>query len=113
MSLPLQQIGSPLTGLKAKIDDIKIWDTPRPPNSVNTKTSRTSSSGGGGGSPVVPPDNNTAAITVSETAFTIAENAGTDTYTVVLNTQPANNVTITVTADNTAVTVTSDTVTFT
>ena len=43
-------------------------------------------------------DDDTAGVTVSESARTVAEAAGTATYTVVLNSEPTHNVTITVTS---------------
>ncbi|MXW42793.1 MAG: hypothetical protein F4Z91_06865, partial [Acidimicrobiia bacterium] len=58
-------------------------------------------------------DDDTAKITVSETVFTIAENVGTDTYTIVLGTQPVNNVVITATPANTAAVVSPAALTFT
>ena len=47
-------------------------------------------------------DNDTAGVTVSQTARTVAENGGTATYTVGLDTRPAGQVTITVTAGGAA-----------
>lgn len=56
----------------------------------------------------------TAGFTVSETALTINENAGTGTFTVVLDAQPANNVVFDVTSDKTdEATVDKATLTFT
>ena len=47
-------------------------------------------------------DNDTAGVTVSQSARTVAENGGTATYTVGLDTRPAGQVTITVTAGGAA-----------
>ncbi len=47
-------------------------------------------------------DNDTAGVTVSEARITVAEPAGEDMYTVVLNTQPAGDVEITVASDTTS-----------
>ncbi len=53
-------------------------------------------------------------VTVSETSFTLDEAGGTGTYTVVLDAQPANDVTIAVASDDTAdVTVSPSSLTFT
>ncbi len=59
-------------------------------------------------------DNDMAGIPISEPRITVAEANGTDTYTVVLATQPSDNVEIMVTSDTTsAATVTPMTLTFT
>ena len=47
-------------------------------------------------------DNDTRGVTVSKNAVTVAENAGTATYTVVLDSQPTANVTLTPTSSATA-----------
>ena len=59
-------------------------------------------------------DDDTAGVTVSETALTIQE-GNTDTYTVVLDTEPPGNVTVTITdpTDNTDVTADPASLTFT
>lgn len=44
-------------------------------------------------------DNDTAGVTVSQTAVSVTEGGTSDTYTVVLNSQPTANVTVTVTGD--------------
>ncbi len=46
-------------------------------------------------------DNDTAAFTVSETALTINEDAGTDSFTVVLDTEPTSDVVFNISSDNT------------
>ncbi|MFH6603151.1 gliding motility-associated C-terminal domain-containing protein [Maribacter algicola] len=59
-------------------------------------------------------DDDTAAYTVSETALTIDENAGTDTFTVVLDTQPTSNVAFDISSDdNNEATVSAAQLTFT
>ncbi len=58
-------------------------------------------------------DDDTADVTVSETTRTVAENGGTDTYTVVLNTVPTDNVTITPASSDTDVAIVSAALTFT
>tara|TARA_R110002074_G_scaffold388803_1_gene571733 strand:- start:637 stop:4164 length:3528 start_codon:yes stop_codon:yes gene_type:complete len=56
----------------------------------------------------------TASFTVSETALTVDENAGTDTFTVVLDAQPSSNVVFDISSDDTnEATVDKATVTFT
>ena len=56
-------------------------------------------------------DNDVAGITVNPTSLTILEGA-TQTYTVKLNTQPSETVTVTVLPDNTDITASSNTLTF-
>ena len=60
-------------------------------------------------------DNDTAGVTVTETDgdTTVAEPSGTDTYTVVLTTQPTGDVTITPASDDTLVAMVSGVLTFT
>ena len=58
-------------------------------------------------------DDDTAGVTVSETTRTVAEDGGTDTYTVVLNTLPLDNVTITPASSDTDVAIVSAALTFT
>ena len=50
---------------------------------------------------VVVIDNDTAGFTLSESALNVGENAGTNSFTVVLDAQPQSDVTITLTSDNT------------
>ena len=75
-------------------------------------------SGGGYGSVSASPvtvtvtDDDTAGVTVSETTLTIAE-GGSGSYTVVLNTQPSGNVTITPSSNNTDVALSPTPLTFT
>ena len=57
-------------------------------------------------------DNDTRGVTVSPASLTIAE-GGTDTYTVVLDTQPTGDVMVDIGSDNTDVTVSSSSLTFT
>ena len=57
-------------------------------------------------------DDDTAAVTVSESALSVTEGAN-NTYTVVLDTQPASDVVIAVSSDNTDVAVSPATLTFT
>ena len=59
-------------------------------------------------------DNDTAGVTISDTAVTVTE-GGTNTYTVVLDTEPTDNVTVTITdpTDNTDVTTDPASLTFT
>ena len=57
-------------------------------------------------------DNDTAVVTVSKTSLTIQE-GNTDSYTVVLNTQPTGNVTVTIGGAGADVSVNSTTLTFT
>ena len=58
-------------------------------------------------------DDDTAGVTVSETTRTVAEDGGMDTYTVVLNTQPNDNVTITPASSDPDVAIVSAALTFT
>ncbi len=58
-------------------------------------------------------DNDIAGVTVSQTARTVAENSGTDTYTVVLQTQPTGNVVISPESDDEMVAIVSSPLTFT
>ena len=57
-------------------------------------------------------DDDTAAVTVSESALTVAEGAN-GSYTVVLDAQPSSDVVIAVSSDNRDVTATAATLTFT
>ena len=57
-------------------------------------------------------DNDTRGVTVSPAALTVAE-GGTDTYTVVLDSQPTGDVMVDIGSDNTDVTVSSSSLTFT
>ena len=57
-------------------------------------------------------DDETAGVTVTPAALTVAE-GGTDTYTVVLDTQPTGDVMVDIGSDNTDVTVSSSSLTFT
>jgi uncharacterized protein (TIGR02145 family) len=57
-------------------------------------------------------DNDTAGITQSATSATIGE-ASTDTYTVVLDTEPSANVTVTLTSDDTSAATVTSSLTFT
>jgi hypothetical protein len=64
--------------------------------------------------PITVTDTNVAGFTVSTTTLTVAENAGTGTYTVVLTSQPTSNVVISNTSSATAdATVSPSTLTFT
>ena len=58
-------------------------------------------------------DDDTADVTVSETTRTVAEDGGMDTYTVVLDTVPLGNVTITPASSDTDVAIVSAALTFT
>ncbi len=63
---------------------------------------------------IVLADDDTAAFTVSETALTITENGGADTFTLTLNTQPTSDVVFDITSNDTAeATVSSAQLTFT
>ena len=57
-------------------------------------------------------DNDTRGVTVTPTSLTVAE-GGTNTYTVVLDTQPTGDVMVAIGSDNTDVTVSSSSLTFT
>ena len=57
-------------------------------------------------------DNDTPGVTVSPLSLTVGE-GGTDTYTVVLNTQPSGDVTVAIVSNNTDVTASSSSLTFT
>ena len=58
-------------------------------------------------------DDDTAGVTVSETMVTVPENGGMADYTVVLDTQPTDDVTITPASDDTSVALVSGALTFT
>ena len=59
-------------------------------------------------------DDDTAGITLSETALTLTEDGGTETYTVVLDSEPTGTVTVSVAStDTSVVTVNTGTLTFT
>ena len=59
-------------------------------------------------------DDDTAGFTLSATTSTAAENTGTSTFTVILDSEPTSNVVLTVSSDNTAEgTVSPETLTFT
>ena len=61
----------------------------------------------------VPPAPPSPGYTLSSSSVSVAENGGTGTYTIVLNTQPTDNVTFAITSDNTSqITVSPDNVTF-
>ena len=58
-------------------------------------------------------DNDTAGVTLSETTATVAEDSGTDTYTVVLNSQPTSTVTISLTETSADFSISTSTLIFT
>ncbi len=58
-------------------------------------------------------DDDSAGVTVLERALTVAENGGTDTYTVVLTSQPTGNVTVTPSSSDTSAATVSGAIIFT
>ena len=86
------------------IDDDRVSnDTATITAAINAASTHDSFDGVADGALVVTlDDNDIPGFTVSETSLTIAENGGTDTFTVVLHTQPATDVVINITSDVTS-----------
>ena len=82
------------------VDDDTDEDNGSVTVTVNTGTGYTR--GSSNSATVTVNDNDTAGVTVSQSARTVAENGGTATYTVGLDTRPAGQVIITVTAGGAA-----------